>query len=328
MISQNCSFFLNLPRNIARSFNVQLSPSKTKLLVISPPRKATLVSHNPLYIDQKQIQFVEEAEHVGVLRATSGNMPNILLRIASFKSALGKVISCGLSRGHRSNPAASISILAIYATPVLMSGLGSLMLSENEISIIDQQFKRTLQGLLKIPVNSSPPTVYYIAGTLPATAILHLRYLSNFGMICRLSHDPLHHQARQACLTSTFSPKSWFMKIRDLLLLYQLPHPLVLLDHPPSKESFKKEVKSKVLEYWHAKLRGEASFLLSVLYFHPQFMSLSSPHRILTTAGSNPYEVAKAKVQLQLLISQYRSAKQTRHWSPSNPQGLCTYPQC
>ena len=57
-------------------------------------------------------------------------------------------------------------------------------------------------------------------------------------------------------------------------------------------------------------------------------MSFSSPHSILTTAGSNPYEVAKAKVQLQLLISQYRSAKQTRHWSPSNPQGLCTYPQC
>ena len=317
-----------LAQEYCEKFNVQLSPSKTKLLVISPPRKDTVVSFNPLYIDQKQIEFVEEAEHVGVLRASSGNLPNILQRIASFKSALGKVISCGLSRGHRSNPAASISILSIYGTPVLMSGLGSLVLSENEIGIIDQQYKRTIQGLLKIPVNSSPPTVYYIAGTLPATAILHLRLLSNFGMICRLPQDPLHQHARQVFLTSTFSPRSWFTKIRDLLNQYQLPHPLVLLQHPPSKESFKKQAKSKVLEYWHAKLRGEASFLLSVPYFHPQFMSLCSPHRLLTTAGSNPYEVAKARVQLQLLISQYRSAKQTRHWSFTNPQGLCTYPQC
>ena len=72
------------------------------------------------------------------------------------------------------------------------------------------------------------------------------------------------------------------MKVRDLMLQYQLPHPLALLGSPLNKERFKKLIKSKVLDYWHAKLRGEASYLLSVPYFHPQYMSLTSPHKLLT----------------------------------------------
>ena len=255
-------------------------------------------------------------------------MPNIQRRITSFKNSLGKLVSCGLARGHRSNPAASIRIMGIYSTPVLMSGLGSLVLSAKENAIIDQQFKRTLQSLLKLPTNTSPCMVYFISGCLPATALLHLRYLSLFGMICRLKEDPLHAHALQVFHTTILSRNSWFMKIRVLLILYKLPHPLILLNSPPSKENFKKLVKLRVLDYWNITFRGEASFLLSAPYFQPSRMSLCSPHKLLTTAGSNPYEVAKARIQLQFLCSQYRSAKLTRHWSPSNPLGICTSPPC
>ena len=75
-------------------------------------------------------------------------------------------------------------------------------------------------------------------------------------------------------------------------------------------------------------MRSEASFLPSLAYFHPQFMTLASPHRIWSTAGSNTYEVAKARVQLLFLSSQYPCAKLTRHWSKDNPLGLCSFPAC
>ena len=72
----------------------------------------------------------------------------------------------------------------------------------------------------------------------------------------------------------------------------------------------------------------EASFLPSLVYFHPQFMSLSSPHKLLTNAGSKTYEVAKARIQLLFLANQYPSMKNTRHWSTVNPDGLCSFPTC
>ena len=65
---------------------------------------------NPLTIDGNQIEFVETAEHVGIVRATSGNLPAILSRLSSHKKALGAVLHTGVARGHRGNPAASLRV--------------------------------------------------------------------------------------------------------------------------------------------------------------------------------------------------------------------------
>ena len=173
-----------------------------------------------------------------------------------------------------------------------MSGMASLLLSDTEISCIDQQFKRTLQNILKLSVNSPPSLVHFIAGSLPGTAILHLKYLTLFGMVCRLQNNPINLYAKHI-LQSAAALTSWFGMVRNILRQYQLPHPLVLLQNPPTKEVFKNLVKSKVVDFWEIKLRSEASVLLSLPYFQPHYMSLRSTHKLLTTAGPKSYEFQK-----------------------------------
>ena len=208
-----------------------------------------------------------------------------------------------------------------------MSGLASLVLSGKEIACIDQQYKRKLQNIVKLPVNSPSSLVHFVAGSLPGTALLHLKQVTLFSMICRLPGDPLHVYA-QHILTSSSSPTSWFLQVRDLFLMYQLPHPLSLLQYPPEKLSFKKLAKAKVLDYWEDKLRKEAALLPSLTNCKPQFMSLTSPHKIWTTAGNKSHEVAKARIQMLLLSSKYPCAMLTSHWGSENDQGLCTHPPC
>ena len=325
---QKLRLLLQLTLEYCQKYNVKLSSSKTKLLVVQPARNPVFVHNNPISIDGVQVEFTNQAEHVGILRSTSGNLPNILQRISSFKKALGAVTSCGLAKGRRSNPAALIRILTIYGTPVLMSGLASQVLSPKEVTIIDQQFKRTLQNILKLAVNSPCPLVYFVAGSLPATAILHLKQISLFLMICRLHGDPLNLHAQQVLLTSPSTGHSWFIQLRNLLLMYQLPHPLQLLANPPQKEPFKKLVKAKVTDHWEVRLRAEAAYLPSLEFFQPQFHSLTSTHPLWSSAGCKPYEVSKARIQLLFLSSQYPCAKYTRHWSHDNPLGICSNPTC
>ena len=258
--------------------------------------------YNPININGEAIAVDEEAEHVWVIRASNGNMTNIVNRISAFKKAMGAVMACGLARGRRSNPVASLRIITLYGTPVLMSGLASLVMSAKEVSAVDQQLKRAIQNAIKLPNSSPTSLVYFVSGTLPGTAILHLKQLTLFGMVCRLPEDPLHQLACHVLLTSS-SPSSWFVVVRNLLMQYQLPHPLLLLNDPPDKASFKKLLKSKILDHWEKKLRLEASLLPSLVYFDPYYMSLAVPHRIWTTAGSNPHEVAKARVPLYVIYS-------------------------
>ena len=176
-----------------------------------------------------------------------------------------------------------------------MSGMASLVLLKKEISCIEQQFKKTLQNILKLSSNSPSCLVSFVAGSLPGSAILHLKQLTLFGMVCRLPGDPLHQHAIQVLMTSS-SPTSWFVQVRNIMLQYKLPHPLHLLHCLPTKDSFKKLAKSKVLDYWEAKFRAESALLPSLKYFLPEFMSLTIPHKLWTTAGQNPYEVAKARI--------------------------------
>ena len=105
-------------------------------------------------------------------------------------------------------------------------------------------------------------------------------------------------------------------------MFYGLPHPLVLLSSPPSKEHFKKLTKCAVLDHWEQKLRTEVSSLPSLQFFNPSFMSLASPHPIWATAGSSPAMVAMATVQAQMVSGRYRTQQLCSHWSP-HTSGFC-----
>ena len=124
-----------LTEKYCQKYRVKLVPSKTKLLVYSKPCHSYIVDHakivNPITIGGVPVKFTSEAEHVGIIRNIAGNMPNLLNRIASHKKIMGAILSAGLARRHRGNPAAAVRVHNLYCTPVLFSGLASLVLSEN-----------------------------------------------------------------------------------------------------------------------------------------------------------------------------------------------------
>ena len=66
---------------------------------------------------------------------------------------------------------------------------------------------------------------------------------------------------------------------------------------------FKLFVKAKITDYWEFKLRSEAAPVLnkSLCYFHPEYFSLKTPHKLLVAAGNKPYKVAKSVIQLKFL---------------------------
>ena len=316
------SFLLSLTMSYCTKYNVALSHEKTKLQVFSPSNLHTSVEYwtraASIAIDDKFINFVDTAEHVGILRSVSGNQAHILKRISSHKRALAAVLSSGLARHHRASPAASLRTEKLHGLPVLMSGVAAMTFSNPEIEIFSHHYKQTLEGLLKVHKKTPESFIYFISGSLPFSATLHLRQLGLFAMICRLENNILHKIAKHVLTTSSDNSQSWFAQVKKICYQYHLPHPLKLLDVPPPKESFKRLTEQKVHEFWATKLRNDAAELDSLYCFKPQFMSLSTPHPIITSCGSNPYEINKAVIQLKLLSGRYRSDTLLSHFHPSN----------
>ena len=108
---------------------------------------------------------------------------------------------------------------------------------------------------------------------------------------------------------------------------YGLPHPLTLLQEPPTKPAYKRLVKSKVVDYWEVKLRIEASKLSSLEYFKPAYMSLTKPHLLWTSCGSSSFETHKALITAKMLAGRYLTDSLQRHWT-DNKAGVCLLPAC
>ena len=312
-------------------YSVELCAEKTRLQMFSCKQKHAVDLKsivNPIKINGVSIDFSTTAEHVGILRSTEGNGPTILARIASHKRALAAVLHVGMSRNHRGNPSASLKVHNLYCSPVLFSGLAPLILTKAEEDLIERHYKNTLLRLMRIPEKTPRSVVYFLAGSLPGVALLHSRQLSLFGMITRQAEGFLHIHALNLFRSETVCKSSWFHQIRNLCVVYSLPHPLDLLQSPLSKLKFKGLVKKKIISYWEIKLRAEAASLSSLEFFHPDYMSLQRPHFIWTTAGSSPSKICMASIQARFLSGSYQTEALARHWS-LNKSGSCLLsPEC
>ena len=251
----------------------------------------------------------------------------MLNRMTAHKKALGSVLHVGAARNHRGNPVASLRAEKLYGEPVLLSGLAALVLLKSETEMIDHHHKVTLERFMRLHQRTPKCVVSFLAGSLPGTALLHQRMLGLFGMICRLPGSVLHRHASNILVVSKASSSSWFIKIRELCLQYSLPHPLILLQSPESKLAYKKLIKKHIINYWEHELRSQAQELLSLEYFHPNFMSLTSPHAIWTTAGSSPYQVSMATIQALMISGRYRTEALCSHWIQDN-DGSCQTSTC
>ena len=316
---QNLQFLVHLTEVFCKKYHVAISAEKTKLQVYYTSTTEIKAKYakmtNPIKINNEKIEFEECAEHVGMVRSTSGNNVPIFSRISAHKRALAAVLHTGIARGHRGNPVASLRVEQLYGVPVLLSGLSALVTTKVEENLVESHHKETLSNLQRFLPGTPRSVVYFLAGSLPGSALLHLRKLSIFGMICRRPNNILWRHATNILEQSTISKKSWFHQIRDICLKYDLPHPKKLLDLQLTKDKFKKLVKSKIVDFWQSLLRKESELLPSLCYFSPYFMSLTKPHPVWWTAGSSPAKISMATVQSWLISGRYRTQKLCSHWT-------------
>ena len=315
---------LDLSLIYCKKHQVQLSTGKTKLLLFTKSetdytKYVKLLS--PLHIGDTSIPFSDTAEHVGVLRSVTSNLPHILQRIVSHKRALAQILCMGMSRRHRANPLASLRAESIFASPVLFSGMASLSLSKSETDTISHHVKVTTEKLLKLHPKTPEPVVFFLAGRLPGEALLHLKQLTLFGMICRLPGNILHNIAMQLLMIAKQSDRNWFAEIRNLCYKYNLPHPLLMLKEPLTKHAFKSLIKTNITDYWQSKLRAHCTELKSLKYFKPQYMSLRKPHPMLQYAQTS-FTINKCITVCRMLSGRFRCGSLLRHFS-KQATGLC-----
>ena len=270
---------LNLSQSLNSTRCMVNVKEKTNLLLFHPKGdfSATYwqeVSH--IMMDGAALPLSSEAEHVGVLRSPGGgNLASITARIAGHTKSLYSVISCGMARGHRGNPAASLRVEACYSAPKLFSGLSSLFLSTAEMNTLSVHRRLTLQRLQRLHPNTPAPALHFLSGSLPAPALLHKHQFTLLHMVALLGPGNTLYQHGLHVLHNSIK-NSWFTQVRGLSLQYSLPDPLHIMASPPSKIPFKSVVKTAITSFWRDSLIKEAESLPILRYMKLSFLPLGS----------------------------------------------------
>ena len=114
--------------------------------------------------------------------------------------------------------------------------------SGKALDILERHYKRLLKHILSLPSTVAHPAIYLLSGMLPIEAVLHKRILSLFCNITRLPEDSVDlHLAKHQLEIKSFSSHSWFIVVKKILIKYELPSPVELIETPPRKFLWKRQ---------------------------------------------------------------------------------------
>ena len=169
-----------------------------------------------------------EAEHLGIIRTPDvKNTSALVARIAAHDWVLSSLLSAGLAKGHKTNPCTALKALQVYCTPILLSGIASLILTKSDYKLLDLHYRKIFQRMMRLHLKATAPALYILSGLLPIAAQIHIHMFTTLHMIATL--DPANHLYKIYLeILNTFQVEtiSWFNDLSSTSNYYNIPNTL------------------------------------------------------------------------------------------------------
>ena len=183
----------NMAHDYSKKEHYQLQATKSVVLPVnSKPRrqKSTLDEPYSCKLGDTDMPVVNEAIHVGVKRSSKPtSTAAVEENISKARKTLYGLMASSLHGNNGLDPSTCIHLLKIYVIPVLLYALEILLPTEKDCQLLESMLKQTLKHILSIPVTTADPAPYILSGFIPAEGMIHIRALTFYGNICRLSDD-------------------------------------------------------------------------------------------------------------------------------------------
>ena len=162
-----------------------------------------------------------------------------------------------------------------------------------------------MKQIQNLPLKTSDTAALALLGILLISACIEKNILSLFGRVVRDQSSIENDIAVRQLAVRSISEKSWFSSVRIILNTYDLPSAYELLENPPTKEQWKKSVKTKIHEavdqQWHDDIKSKSS----LRYLNPGAVKIGKVHQVYASVRKNTYDVRRAEVKVRLLTGTY-----------------------
>ena len=251
--------------------------------------------------------IVDHTTHIGMYRSTTLQDPApVDSNIQKSRRAMYRLMPAGLHGCNGLDPQSAIHVFRINVEPVLLFGFEVSLPVGRNLETLEIYLRSCLKQLLTLPRNTSTPAIYILAGYLPVEALIHKRALSLFGNVCRLPETAVEKQlAYRQLSVKSIQSSSWYIRIRTILLKYNLPPALDLLSSAYTKFTWKKTVRNAVHAYWVNKITTEAGRNKSLQFLNTQSYTPGKSHPLLNIITGSTREASRIHTRLLVATGTY-----------------------
>ena len=251
-----------------------------------------------------QIAITSSFAHLGIYRdnLSSNNSTLILKRISTLRKTSYLTLGNVLTFKVQLHPSVSINILNSYVLPATLSGLESIVLSNNDMTSLNSAHYQKLRQLLFLPKYVLKSAVYLISGTYPIEYYLHCRVIKLFSMVISDSSSLMRELSLRQLAVKSYQSNSWFIYVTKLFSKYSLPPPIYWWKVPENIPSLLREAKVTIASFWFKHHFDNALGRPSVSNLDFREVLQGKLHPIWSLCPLDHVNVNGASIQMQIVL--------------------------
>ena len=251
-----------------------------------------------------KIEDSKKATHLGIVRNVNGK-PYIDEKISLGRKTAYSLMGAGFHGVGRLNALQNGYIWSTFVVPRLLYGLEALLLSKKDIECLDRFQRQCLKQIQGLPDKTANTICLALLGILPLEAVLHKNALTTFMNMIRCKGSMENDLALRQIVMKDENDKSWFMYVRKIIGLYNLPSIFELFNNPPSKNEWKKimnnAVNSTIEANWDMDIKNKTS----LKYINKDSLKVGKCHHVWSTVRNSIYDSRRAQLKCRLLTGTY-----------------------
>ena len=283
-------------------FHTKYGASKTKVTVIGSDIDQRYYQElSPWHLKGQVVTVSNDNEHLGqIISGTEQEQKNIDLRIQKARNSLFGLLGPAFQFKCLLSPVLKFHIFRTYVSPVLRSGLSSLVIRDSHMKPLAIFHRKVLRGILNFSKSSNVAPLHFLLGELPIEGQIHRDVFSLFFSVWTNPDTKIHQIVKYLLQTSSLNSRTWSIHIRLLSNKYGLPDPLVCLNtDAPSKAAYKEHIITKIAAYHEKQLREAAKQNSRMKYLNISMTSLRGKHHPALRLITTPHEVRKCRIHLK-----------------------------
>jgi hypothetical protein len=307
----------------------QLHPTKSVISVYNTQIPNSVWSDiNPWTLYDSPVMVTPTTIHLGITREAEKS--TTISKFVTEKLKIGRqtlyaLMGAGLHGLNGLSPTTSHKLYVTYVLPRLLYGIETIHLNETEKSALEDFHRNTIRQIQHLPVRTAIPAIYILQGALPLEAELDSRKLTLFGAIARDKDSTIWKLAERQLVMKTLKSPSWFMDIIQIAYKYGLPSPLDILENPPPKFIWKKQVRTAVDYFWCTKLKADAGTKSTLKFLDCSNMNNGKPlpHSVWTTVNPIARDVQRAHIHTKIVMDTYILQTHRSRYSEAKESAIC-----